>query len=90
METEMGACRGILWCFFFFFPPGCCCPLNPHLLLVHSELGSDFILQVSKETMPAVAASAASCPLACPGHFPGLFCSARTGAGHRLSLGMGN
>lgn len=38
-----------------------------------SELRSDFIPKVSKDTMQAVAASTASCPLASVGHFPGLF-----------------
>lgn len=37
--------------------------LNPHPVLLHMELGSDFTPQVFKETMPAVAANAPSCPL---------------------------
>ena len=86
METEAGA-----WDHrdFVFLSPGRHFPLNPYPLLLRSELGSDFIPQVSKETMPAVAASAASCPLAAPGHFPGLFCSAWTGDGCWLSPGTG-
>lgn len=77
METKAGA-----WDQrdFVSLSPGCCSLLNPHPCS-SIGLGSDFILQVSKETMVSVAASTASCPLARPGHFPGLFCSARTGVG---------
>lgn len=78
MRTEAGAAiRGILC---FFLPAAV--PRSTLTPCSSIGLGSDFIPQVSKETMPARRPAQHPVPSSPPpGHFPGLFCSARTRAG---------